>query len=333
MSFDYLSFLQRYNIDRRDGRRDWIEVSCPWCGAADPHHLGINLKLGIYHCWHGASHSGRSAHRLVQALLGCTRQEADRIVDDEGASFAILSDESFAGEAFRKLGEIRSEPRRATGSLQPLEEFVPIRDAGLGRTLVYPYLEGRGYRRQDVSWLVDRYGLMFAPTGQFAYRIIVPVVVDRQMVNWTGRSIAASEELRYKSLSTDYDRSRAQGLPTAPRVIKDCLFDYDNVMRGGEMLVISEGPFDAMRLGFLGERSGVRATCLFSKMASDAQVDLLMRAAPRYREVVSLFDADADMDAFMSMPDDLRCGQVSLPRGVGDPAELDYKGFCQTFGQ
>ncbi len=333
MAFDYLTFLQRYNIDRRDGRRDWIDVVCPWCGPSDPHRLGINYRLGIYHCWHGASHCGKSPHRLVQALLGCTSQEASRIVEADNAGFEILDDESFVGEAFRKLGEVMTEPRHhSTKGLMPLEEFMPVRNAGLCRTLVYPYLERRGYGRRDVAWLADRYGLMFASTGMFAYRIIVPVVVDHRMVNWTGRSVAASEALRYKSLSTDLEKARAQGLPVASKVIKDCLFDYDNVARGGETLVISEGPFDAMRLGFLGERSGIRATCLFGKMPTAAQVDLLMRLAPRYDEVVCLLDADASMESFLSMPDDLRCRQLELPRGVKDPAELDLAGFCRVFG-
>lgn len=334
MAFDYLTFLHRYNIDHdtsgRHTRRDWISVICPWCGPADPHHLGINTKLGIYHCWHGGSHSGKSAPRLVQALLNCSAEEARSIVGLNDASFAT-TDDTLAADSFRRLGivvEQQARPPRRNG-LEFLPEFSPLRDTGLCRTLVMPYLCKRGYGTDDALWLAERYQLMFAATGPFAYRIIIPVIVDRQVVNWTGRSVAASEELRYKSLSTDPERAQAQRLPVAVAGIKDTLFDYDNVARGGDMLVLTEGPFDAMRCGFLGESQNVRATCLFSKQATATQIDLLSGVVVQYDTVIALFDQDARFDPFLTFPDYLKVERRYLPRGIKDPAELSDRQFIR----
>lgn len=331
--FDWPTFLQRYNIEHvtegRPARRDWLAVICPWCGQASQHYLGINTKLGIYHCWHGASHVGRSPARLVAALLGCSFQEAVTIVGSTDVTFA-RSDDTFADDALRRLGMAVSGPKLTGGRLEPLPEFVPIKDAGLGRVLVFPYLEKRGYNHDDVVELAARYQLMFAPKGQFAYRIIIPVIADGKLVTWTGRSVAKSEELRYKSLSSDPERAERQGLPVAAANIKDTLLDMDTLSRGGDVLVITEGPFDAFRIGMLGERYGVRATCLFSKEASPRQIDLLAGLADAYDEIVALLDRDADFDTFMTMPDYLKIKQLRLPRGVKDPAELSKRQFMDV---
>src|SRR6202040_650598 len=109
--------------------------------------------------------------------------------------------------------------------------------------------------------------------GPFSYRVVIPVFLNKRLVTWTGRSIAPSEELRYRSLSTDPEK--ANGLPVALENIKHTLFDYDSLKEGGRVLAVAEGPLDAMRLGFLGERYGIKATCLFGKSLHPMQLDLL----------------------------------------------------------
>jgi hypothetical protein len=327
MAFDWLTFFDRYGVEYQPARRGWLDCWCPWCGGPGTHHLGVSLESGGYHCWHG--HNGISPHRLVAALLNCTRAEADRIVGS--SDVPVSSDEDFATDSFRRLGLVLETRPAAVGDLRLLPEFPPIRDSGPSGRLALPYLKGRGYDKDSALKLADRYGLTFATSGPFAYRVVVPVVEGGKLVNWTGRSVARSEALRYKSLSADPERAAAQGLPIAARNIKDLLFDLDEVRRGGEVLALTEGPFDAMRVGFLGERFGVRATCLFGKRPTPAQVDLLDEVRGLYDKVVALMDRDARWDSFLFLPDDWRVDALQLPEGIKDPAELTERQFRELF--
>jgi len=328
MAFDWLSFFNQYSVENEPERRhDWQSFDCPWCGGA--HHMGINLKTGIYHCWHG--HSGKSPQRLIAALLNCSYVEANRIVGSEETSF-VRSDETFAVEGMRRLGYVVDTPLVRPDKLLLLEEFTEIRNSGLCRALVLPYLRSRGYDQRDVLWLADRYKLRFAPRGIFAYRIIIPVFVDGQLVTWTGRTVADSEPLRYKSLSSDSDRAASQGLPVATMNIKDALLDLDNIRYGGKLLVVAEGPFDAMRLSFFGEKSGIRATCLFGQTPSESQLSLLFELRHKYKNMALMLDPDAGLRSSFSLPEYLRMIRMPLPVGVKDPAELTEEQFWRIFG-
>lgn len=328
MSFDWLTFFTRYGVEHHQQRRDWYAIWCPYCGGPGTHHMGVNLVTGGYHCWHG--HSGLSATRLVAALLGCSSYEAARIVGSQDTSFAT-SDGSFADDCFRRLGQVLERPRFADGPLLPLPEFVSITNAGASQRLALPYLASRGYGLDGALALADRYGLMFAARGPFSYRIIVPIVRGRRLVNWTGRTVAASDKLRYKSLTTNAAKAEAQDLPPALVNIKEALFDIDEVSRGGEMLVLTEGPFDAMRVGFFGEPYGIRATCFFGLEVSTKQLDLLYPLLPRYDRVVSLLDSDAEFDSFARISDEFGVSGIRLPAGVKDPAMLTRTQFSGIF--
>ncbi len=341
LMFDWPLFLERHNIEYVDSTnnnvsKDDIGIKCVFCGGDDPsYHLGISLHNKGWSCWRNPSHRGKSPYRLISALIGCSFDEAVRIVKAEDVGF-VTTDETFMGDSMRRLGIIGLPSGRLFNNtvLHFLDDFSPIQNTGLCRTLVFPYLEKRGYHLGEIEYLTKRYSLKFAFNGPFAYRIIIPVFMNKRLVNWTGRTISSDEKLRYKSLSTDHERATAQNLPIAVKNIKETLFDYDNIMRGGDTLVVCEGPFDAIRIGYFGVKCGIRATCLFGKIATPAQIDLLVDVVSdfNYDKVVVLFDNDAELDSFTVFPDYLKFQQKQLPKGVKDPAELDFRGFCETFG-
>ncbi|MDE2426289.1 MAG: hypothetical protein KGO96_10335 [Elusimicrobia bacterium] len=330
MPFNWPVFFDRYGIPYEEGRRGWLSIWCQWCGGPGTHHMGVSTKSGGYHCWHG--HSGISPHRLIVALLGCSQAEANSIVGSDSGSF-VRGDDTFAADSLARLG-IRQESAQVSNAefLTPLPEFSRVTDMGfMCRKLAMPYLKSRGYGRDDALRLAERYGLMFASTGPFAYRIIVPVIEDGLLVNWTGRTVASSDNLRYKSLSTDVERAERQGLPPAVKNIKDVLLDIDRLRKGGRTLVVTEGPFDALRVGFLGKRRGIRATCLFGKVPTDAQLGQLHEIVPRFDDAVVLLDRDAGLESFLSLPEHLGIRRMELPGGASDPAELTERQFSQLF--
>lgn len=333
--FDWQLFFERHRIDYIRGRPlrpGELGISCPWCAEPDKMHLRVSTEGRGFHCWKGRkAHSGVSPVRLIVALLGCTSEEALRLVESENASFA-RSDESFADDAMRRLGVSPPKVRRqAGGSLELLPEFQPIRGIGVDRMLVMPYLRQRGYDAEDAIRLAEMYGLRFALNGPFAYRIVIPVVVDGRLVNWTARTVADSDELRYKSLSTDLETAARQGLPAAAMNIKDAIFDQDRVAGGGRLLVVTEGPFDAMRVGFFGNEEGVRGTALFGLVPSSEQIAALSVVVGKYDRAVCVFDRGAEFDSFLSLPDYLGIRRVELPPGIKDPADLRYAEFARLF--
>lgn len=334
MSFDWQQFLDSHSIEYvtegHNARRYVIGIKCPFCGDDPSHHMGISTRGKGFNCWRNGSHKGKAPQRLIMALLHCSFLEADQLVRSDN-SF-VTTEETFAEDVFRQLGQVSQVSQVSQpAALEPLPEFRPVDYSMMSRTLIYPYLiNERRYRERDVSKLADRFDLMFATKGRYTYRLIIPVYMNRKLVNWTGRSIVKGEELRYKSMSTDLEKASREGLPPALINIKETLFDYDNILRGGETLVVCEGPLDAMRLSFFGERYGIRATALFSKTPTPIQLDLLRGVADRYDEVFSAMDADA-LDTALLFPDDLHLRNLSWPREFKDPAEFTIEGFERVF--
>src|SRR6185437_15360673 len=329
--FDWEQFLDNHGIDYvttgHNARRGNIGIACPWCGNDPSHHLGISTNGRGYHCWRNEAHSGKAPHRLVMALLGCSYAEAVMLVG-EGGTFAT-TDGALLSDVTTMLGAKESAPRVIAGKLNFLPEMHPLEDRGLAGRLAFPYLEGRGYSTKGVEWIAKRFRLHFASFGPFGYRVVVPIYQDGDLVNWTGRTVARSDELRYKSLSTDPARADKQGGVVALRNIKDCLLDYDRLLEGGLTLVVCEGPFDAIRVTYLGEAAGIRGTCLFSKSPLPAQLDRLSTLVERYDESYSLFDGDA-FDTVMGLPDYLEIKALTLPPDK-DPAQLTRREFDVIF--
>ena len=324
--FDLPTFLDQQGIDYatsgKNANRDNIRVSCPFCGDDPSHHLGISLLGKGYFCRRNNAHRGKSPIGLIVALIGCSYDEAARIADLDNITFAT-TDDSFSGDLMRSLGFVDAERPVEILKLGLLDEFRPIQDDAICRTLVFPYLMQRRYSASGVLQLADRYELMFANSGKFSYRIIIPVKVRGDIVNMD----RPDDRQERRSPLPLTEHGPAEGREAA---VTNRSYEYQRLLvrlrhdpQGRRYSVVSEGPFDAMRLGFLGEPYDIRATCLFSKSASQSQLDLLRRIVPRYRRVVSMFDQNADFDAFAVFPEELRLDNWKMPRGVGDPAEAE----------
>lgn len=332
--FDWLGFLNRHHIEHKEEhRRKVISIRCPMCGDDPSMHMGISMEGRGWHCWRNEiAHTGRSPVRLIAALLNCTFEQAAALAHSEVSSFAT-TDETFASDVLSVLGvqHQRQQKQRFIGTLEFLDEFSPVERRGACKELVYPYLEGRGYTPDDVDELAERFLLKYSLSGRFAYRVVVPVFMRKKLVNWTGRSVSKQDTLRYRSLSDDPVKARADGLPCAPMNIKDCLFDYDEILKGGKTLVAVEGPFDAMRLSFFGRDYGLKATAFFNTSPRPAQIGLLIALAELYDNFFGVYDAGAEFQMFRNIPSYLDFTPKYLPRKFKDPAELDFRGFRDLF--
>lgn len=327
--FNWRQFLVSNKIEFIDRgpnvSRGNLNVQCPWCGDADAsQHLGININGRGFGCWRNSSHRGKNPRRLVQALLGCSYQTAENIVNknntvflDSEASFMDQINQAFFDTA--KLQNLLNDSNLD----DELAEFRLINYKGLSR-FFFDYICKRGYTQEETSKLIKDYELRFTLNGIFAYRIIIPVRMEQGVVTWTGRAISDAI-IRYRTLTTDHEKSKTHNVPTAVLSIKDCLWNYSDLLDNpGDNLIVVEGPFDSLRLDFFGKNYGTRATCLFSKTISKAQLILLDELSCVYKRKYLLLDSDAKFD-YLWMLDDLKYfgfQPLFLPKGVNDPAEL-----------
>lgn len=257
------------------------------------------------------------------ALIGCSWAEADRL--SGGANTQSLESDANLGKYLATLmGKEPSPSQQST--LEFLSEFRKLEDQGLGRHFV-AYLEKRGYPRQSLPRLTERYNLRYAIKGAFAYRIILPVYSEEGLVNWTARTISKTADLRYRTLSADPEKAKASGLPVAPKSIQNTLWDFAALLQGaGEILFVTEGPFDALKLSFLGEP----ATCIFGTgNLSREQIILLDELAPKYDRKILLLDRGVEFTALEKLEQIRYLGfeTARLPHGYEDPGELDRTGL------
>lgn len=320
MAFDWLGFLDSYGVPYitkgANVAKNHVSIHCPFCGSEDPsEHMSINFDRGGWKCYRKPlEHYGKNPARLVAAVLGISKDQADTMV---GNAVYIPSD--FMGAVNRLIGpKLQSEA--GTRFLRLRDEFRPLE---LGRRSARPfvrYLEGRGFKPSEIERMHDRHGLMYAVDGPQRNRIIFPVEFDGALVSWTGRSINPDEQLRYKTLSTDPDTERYPALGP----ISDFLLWGDDIAAGGECLALCEGPFDALNVRTLGRSLGVYATCCFTAQPSAAQMEALYTVAPRFKRRVLLLDRGT-LATSLKIASELAALQIdprAVPAPFKDPGEF-----------
>lgn len=301
-----------------------LYTACPFCKETSGYHMGISLFGKGWGCWKRADHRGRSPRRLLAGLLGVGIAQAQALLDGlSGAGLAADYDMT------RRVKDMRSgdDDEVTPYEEEPLEfppEIRPLTPQGQGH-LFTEYLEERGWLPADAARVAFRYKLRYAMRGAFAYRLVVPVYGECGLLTWTGRTIAPDIEPRYKTLSTDPEKAKEDDVPVARENVRDCLFgEADLFTKMGAGLVVCEGPMDAIRVDYAGHRLGFRATCLFGKALSDAQVEKLAEVAPYYGRKLILLDSDATMDAYRLLERLAPYGYsvARLPRRYKDPGEM-----------
>lgn len=282
--FDWPDLLKREGIHFIEKgpnvKRGEINIRCPFCGSADPsYHMGLNLGTGWWSCWRNrVAHSGKSPVRLIMRLLGIPYWLARKTA---GLGEDYVDPEGFDATAARLLG-------RETSTARPEElrrEFLQhdrhallITDR-IATRRAWNYLYERGFEERHIGRLVDDYDLRTARDGDYAGRIIMPYYLDGKLVAWTARAIGTSN-IRYK----DLDRESCLVPP------KETLYNHDCVIKGGRVLVIQEGPFDALKIDFFGRAFGVRSVALSTNSVSDEQAAMLSAADDQFERKLVMMD-------------------------------------------
>lgn len=300
-------------------KRGEINISCPFCGSADPsQHMGLNLESGFWACWRNSEHRGKSPLRLLCKLLnisyGRARQIAgmtDNEPPDPDGFDAVAARIMGRDSGIKRVEQVRRE------FLHMPREFAPLGPHGAaGRC--YRYMEQRKFARPEIEELSVFYHVRAAILGPWKDRVVLPYVMDGNIVAWTGRAIAQAE-IRYKDLSLD----------ECLVPIKQTLFNYDAMTKPGqEVLVVVEGPFDALKVDVYGHDLGVRAVALSTNTISEEQIYMIEEFSPTFHKVVVMLDNASSLGVVdsMRMKQKLRGVQnlaiMPVPFGLKDAAEM-----------
>lgn len=310
-----LKILDNYGIDYalsgKNIKKGNIGLNCIFCGDDNSYHLGISPS-GYYSCWRNQQHRGHISKLLVN-LLNLTYTEVkellgDKVTADEDEFLATV--QSFLTDEKPKESSIQ---RPITLSLP--EEFRKIEKGGTSGRF-YNYLYNRGYT--DIDTLVDKYNLRCCLVGDFSFRIILPIYdQSNKLVSWTSRTILQNNNLKYRDLEPSKSIVEA----------KATLFNLQHISRGGNILIVSEGPFDALKLDYYAPKD-CHGSCLFTKSITIQQTIVIEQLSHLYNKIVIMLDNDAEADAInivneLSFINNVTIGY--LPKTKKDAGELNRK--------
>lgn len=302
MPMNWEHFLNDYRINfvtrGPNTRRGEVSIKCPWCGEDDPsEHLGINLSKEAWGCHRNAQHRGKAPHRLIKALLSCSQGQAELILQQYDASDPDSLDDLTLNPV---------EHKALTEDLSQFDDFISLESETSSNQRFLDYLKNRGFEKP--TFLAATYNLKCCITGRWKDRLIIPIYRNAELIAWTGRALQ-NPVLAPRYLSTS-------------NVIKTTVFNEDVVLHGGKVLVVAEGPFDALKLDYFSNGTGAIGTCLFGTSITIDQISILRQASSKYERVVFFLDADAIESSFMAT-DWLPAAKIGmLPEGVKDPGDL-----------
>lgn len=254
---DVISFLEdskvEFTTSGKNTTRGWVNVHCPYPSCSDPSfHCGINLHTGFHHCWICGGKG--NMFTFIMTLFSCSYAKASRLLQPYG-NFINL--------------EPRNDPRLNTNvkpiDLHGFDSILP--------DIAINYLLNRGFNPAEI---VKKYKILYCHFKKpFAYRIIVPIILDDKIVNLTGRDITGTQDPKYKNLSNE----------EAVIPMKDCLYNLDTVKK---TVVICEGVTDVWKIG-----DGSVAT--MGVEYTPAQLNLLLER--NIQNAYVLYDLDAIVKA------------------------------------
>jgi hypothetical protein len=163
------------------------------------------------------------------------------------------------------LGDSRfvpDEPEKVYGGYKPPKDLGPL---GPGHR---KYLIGRNLDPDElaVNWGIQGTG----PFSEYPHRVFLPISRNGKPVSWTARTVLKGVEPRYQT-AQDHQKSYSE---------KKLLFGQDKFK--GNAVIVTEGPFDAINLGF-------GAVALLGLAYNNEQLHLLSRYA---RRVIALDSSD-----------------------------------------
>jgi DNA primase len=207
---NYTELFDNIGIRYSTTGRQWLNTNCPFCGDSKQ-HLGINLNSGAITCWKCGDHG----------------------------SSAVMSALNIPYNVYSEFDSIQQRRFQLDTLNSVIKDPITLPSSKL-HDLAIKYLQDRNF---DPAYLNSKFKLVSTDHNgsykgvDFKFRILIPYIVDNQIVSFTSRDYTNQSSIRYLTLSKEFE------------VIthKNILYNIDNVK--GESALIVEGCFDAMRIG------------------------------------------------------------------------------------
>lgn len=258
--YDFIKLFKDYKIDyTTKSNRGWINVECVYCtSSSHSKHLGFNLADGHCTCWKCGGHQ---ATPTLARLLAIPSGEVNQVLAQYESRNYVLN-------------HLNKRIPQAKHLELPTDTFTPAERK---------YLLSRNF---SPRYLHEKYGVVGGGiSGDWKYRIIIPLIINGKIVSWTGRTILSkkkADELkipRYKNLSIEESCVNP----------KTSLFNLDNSLR--KEVIITEGCFDVMRFGGLNFNKNDNIICSFGTTMTEEQLKVI---ADRYEKVFMMFDNEPE---------------------------------------
>jgi len=320
MAFDWLRFLETQGVEYRLGpaeniRRNHVGISCPHCPQDNKFHFGIDLDTGrVRGCWRDDDH-WLSPAALICSLSHVDFAEAKRILT-EGDYYASSTTPEALLAQLKELDKPVEPPAFPSIKMSASFQRFHMKPSRKERRY-HQYLEERGY--QNPERLGRSYGLRWCPHGEFSGRIIFPIWVDGKLVGWTARAVGRAKP-KYKAMPPG---DAMQRLLWESRSVRD-----------GDVLVVVEGPFDALRVSYAVDDYAV-AVALLTNQAGPQKLDRILKLSKRATRTVVLLDTGAEPQA-LQLARDLAVVAPELvfpPSGVKDPGDMSVEQIQRTLFQ
>ena len=245
----YSYFLQRLNL--RKYRRGWLKGNCPSCGAIDK--FGVQMAQNRTNCFKcGFNKKPLNVISFVE----------NHSTYEETRNFLGV----FEGvEYYEAPVEIRKQKR------VELPESYKLISLG-NSTFSYicrNYLRNRGFSIPKL----ERAGVGYCITGEFALRIIIPYYINGKLVYYNARKVIDDDTVKFKNPPMD-DVGIGKSLLIYNR---DCLYTYKRVY-------MVESATNALTIGDMAFGIG-------GKTLSDYQFGDIVKSP--CEEVVIILDPDA----------------------------------------
>jgi len=257
-AFDIVSYLNDKNIvyltSGKNISEGWLSINCPFPICSDhSFHCGVNLQSKIFSCW--ICNEKGNPTKLVKTIENCSWQQANDIVE-QYQDFDLV-------EAYQE------EDYTIARNLSWPKEFEKIIPDNIPK-LVSDYLTERNF---DPELSVKRHSLFYPGiTGEYKYRLIIPITSKRKIVNFTARALSNKNPLSYKNCPNE--KSEID--------INDLLYGYDDLPPESPIVIV-EGIFDQWRLG-------IGSVAIFKSELTPTQVNLIREKKPT--KVFILLDED-----------------------------------------
>lgn len=228
--------------------KGWINTNCPYCDTKiNSFNMGFNPTSDYCTCWKCGNHN---LIRTLSRILSIPSNLIHQTLQPYQGRNSIL----------HTLNKRQSNVLKLE---LPTDTFLPIERKYLIKRNFIPELLNEKYK-------IVGGGI----SGKWKYRIIIPLIYNNKIVSWTARSILDKSKLK------ELDIPRYKNLSIEESVInpKEVLFNLDNCL--GDTAVLTEGPFDVIRLG-----DGF--FCSFGTSLTQSQIKIIQQ---RFKKIYIMFD-------------------------------------------